>query len=154
MQPKGQLCLVAGLGGLPSQHVVTELLAAEGELVTSTLQGFVHPNDVGQEVTLLTEIPSEDPIGQAAEHSHDLAASATSGIGRIEGVGKRPVTVEVLEGAPRPGLFGVLDPCWIVRGKGLPLEDLVLGLQMLEKLLWVECGLSHVVTLLISAVAQ
>jgi len=155
VEPQGQLRLVARFGSLSPEHLVLKLLAPKGEFITSPLQCFVDPHDVGQEISFFVEIRRHYPIREPAEHGHDLAADAShTGICGIEVIGKSPVAVEILERTPRSGLLGFLDPRGIVGWKGLPLEDLMLGLEIFEKLLWVERGLSHVVALLISAVAQ
>ena len=102
MQPDGQLGEVGGLGGLAGEHVVVELLAPGGQLVATLLEGVVDPDHVGQQLTLLPEVAPEHPVGQSTEHADRPAPHPTAGIGRIEGVGQRPVAVEVPEGRRRP----------------------------------------------------
>jgi hypothetical protein len=154
MEPQGELGQVAGLGHLAVEEVLVELLAAEGELVTSSLEGLVHPDHVGQEVPLLAEVLTEHPIGQTAEQSDDLPPQTTAGHGWVEMVGKGPVVVKELEGAAIAGLLVVLGAPDRVGLEGLPEQGPVLCLQSLEYLFRVKCGLSHVLALLLSAAAR
>jgi hypothetical protein len=148
VEPGGQEGLILGLGDLAPHHLQVHLLDPQGESIAAAFEGFTDADDVAEELPLFTEVPAEYPVGQAAEQCDQATSGPTAGILGMEGIREGPVLVEVVEGAPAPGLLASRGGVRLAGGQRLPSEDLVFFLETLEKLFRVEPRFSHDVALL------
>jgi hypothetical protein len=67
MEPQRQLCEILCLDHLTVEYVLAELLVTEGKVFAALLKGFVDPDQMSQEITLLTEVGTEHLVGHAPE---------------------------------------------------------------------------------------